>query len=362
MTSVASKAQKEFPPSDETVARELFARLKNIKGTNPLCSYTLDRCRKMAPLIGEINRLKREQNAVILAHAYLPAEILYGVADVVGDSFQLSVSAQKAKANTIIFAAVDFMAETAKILNPSKRVLKPNRVGGCSLAESVTAAQVRQLRERYSDYTFVCYINTTAEVKAECDVTVTSSNVNGIIDAIENDKIFFLPDRLMAQNILAHLRATGSQKKLQWSDGTCYVHQQYDARTIPMIRRQFPGVKVLAHPECHPTIAQMSDYTGSTSGMVNYVAASDSKKFFVMTECGLVGKMQAENPGKEFVGSCILCRYMKSNSLEDIYRVLVAPAASDEVIIDEDVRKRAERSLEKMFFYASAAQPAATRH
>ena len=199
-------------------AEQLYEKLKPIKVGSPLCEFTLEHCRRIHPVIRRIEELKKERNAIILAHNYVAPEILYGVADHIGDSYGLAKTARDSTAEVIVFPAVRFMAETAKILNPDKTVIDPNPDGGCSLADGITPADVRRLRQEYPDHTFVCYINTTAEVKALCDVCVTSSNVYRIIEAIDNDDIYFLPDKLMAQNVIQHLQTRGVDKNIAWYD------------------------------------------------------------------------------------------------------------------------------------------------
>ncbi|NIQ01433.1 MAG: quinolinate synthase NadA, partial [Nitrospinaceae bacterium] len=194
-------------------AEALYEKLKDIQVGSPFCRFTPEVCRDLLPVIQRIEELKREKNAVLLAHNYVAPQILYSVADHTGDSFGLSKTARDSEADVIVFAAVRFMAETAKILNPDKTVLDPNPDGGCSLADGITGSDVRRLRRRFPDHTFVCYINTTAEVKAECDVCVTSSNVYTILEKIENDRIYFLPDRLMGENLINHLKSRGVTKK-----------------------------------------------------------------------------------------------------------------------------------------------------
>jgi quinolinate synthase len=340
----------------ETIASELFERLHRVKLAGSNCSYDRERCLQLAPIIQEIRELKHERNAVILAHSYLTPDIIYSVADHVGDSYGLSLRAQETSKTTIVFAAVDFMAETAKIMNPTKTVLAPNRMGGCSLAESINGEQVRNLRRQYPDHTFVCYINTTAEVKAECDVSVTSSNVYGIISTLANDKIFFLPDALMGQNIACYLKTHGVKKQLIWSDGRCYVHEQYDGNTIPRIRSMYDHqVAVLAHPECKPEVVQQADFVGSTSDMMKEIKKRGKGKYFLLTECGLGERLQVENPEAEFVGSCIMCKYMKGNTLLDIRDALRDPAER-EIHIPEDIRLRAERNLRNMYTLTDEAR------
>lgn len=332
---------------------ELFKKLEHLKIGGNTCLYTPEKCDELAPLINEINQLKKEKNAYILAHSYVTPDIIYGVADWVGDSYELSKRAKEVNQDTIVFAAVKFMADTAKLLNPSKTVIIPSKNNGCSLADSITGVQVKQLRAKYPEHTFVCYINTTADVKAECDVCVTSSNVYHIIEKLPNDKIYFLPDRLMAINVIEHLKAKGIEKQVIYWDGACYVHDEYDADLIRYFRTEFPNLEVVSHPECNDGVIKESDFVGSTSQMINYVKQSDKTQFFMLTECGLIDRLKLEAPGKEFVGTCTMCRYMKSNSLAHIKRVLQQPDPEDIITIDDATRENALKCIEKMFFYAS---------
>jgi len=332
--------------------QELYEKLKNIRVGTTVCQFSLKKCAELVPLINEINELKEEKNAVILVHSYVSPEIIYGVADFVGDSYQLSVDATRTSASTIVFAAVRFMGETAKILNPQKEVLIPGLLDGCSLAESITATEVRKLHKQFPKHTFVCYINTTADVKAECDVCVTSANVHDIIEAIPNDKIYFLPDKFMGQNIILEMARRGVKKDIQYYRGTCYVHEEYGTEQIHRVRLEYPEAKIVSHPECNTEVCEQSDFVGSTSQMIRYMAESEAKEFLMLTECGLSSRIQVEMPHKRFVGSCTMCKYMKSNSLEDIRRVLVKPTARDRVIIDENVRFKAKKCIAAMFKYA----------
>lgn len=334
-------------------ADSLFETLKDVKLGGTTCLYPIEKCEELAPKINRVNALKKEKNAVILSHSYVSPEIIRGVSDFVGDSYELSKWAKQTSADTIVFTAVKFMAETAKLLNPNKQVLIPSKINGCSLADSITGEQVKTLRQQYPDFTFVCYINTTADVKAECDVCVTSSNVYHIIETIENNKIYFLPDALMGKNVINYLANKGIQKDIQLWNGTCYVHEEYDPEMIQYIRSQHDGVKVLTHPECSEKVLHASDFVGSTSQMVNYVKDTDAPSFFMLTECGLTARLQAEDPNKRFVGSCTMCKYMKSNTLDDIERVLTQPDSDDIVVLDETVRKRAVSCIDAMFHYAS---------
>ncbi len=328
----------------------LYAKLKNVESGG--CRITPERIDHILPIIHEINTLKREKNAVILAHSYVSSEIVYGVADFTGDSYKLSKDAKGTTADTIVFAAVRFMAETAKILNPEKEVLIPSEPNGCSLADSITGDDVRRLKKENPDFAFICYINTTADVKAECDVCVTSSNVYDIVERYPSDKIFFVPDKLMGQNVMAEMKKRGVKKEIKLYDGVCYVHETYDAMNIFSLRQKYPGLKVLSHPECNPQVAQASDFVGSTGEMMKYVKASPDNRFLMMTECGLANRLEVEVPEKKFVGSCTLCKYMKANTLSDILRVLKDPRPADRVNLEESLRLRALRSIERMFEYA----------
>jgi len=338
--------------TDTVTPEELFEKLKHLKIGGNTCLYTPEKCAEIAPLINEINQLKKEKNTYILAHSYVTPDIIYGVADCVGDSYELSKRAKEVEQDTIVFAAVKFMADTAKLLNPDKTVIIPSKNNGCSLADSITGSQVKELREKYPDYTFVCYINTTADVKAECDVCVTSSNVYKIVEELPNDKIYFLPDRLMAINVIEHLKIKGVQKDIQYWDGTCYVHEEYDSDLIKYFKTEFPDVEVVSHPECNDDVIKESDFVGSTSQMINHVKDSAKSQFFLLTECGLIDRLKLEAPGKEFIGTCTMCRYMKSNSLSHIKRVLRDPDPEDIIRIEDETREKALQCIEQMFKYA----------
>ena len=335
----------------QITAEELYEKLKDIKLGASVCQYSLRKCEEFVPLINEINELKEEQNAVILAHSYISPEIIYGVSDFVGDSYKLSKDALTTAAQTIVFVAVRFMGETAKILNPEKEVLIPATLDGCTLADSINAAQVRSLRKEYPGYTFVCYINTTAQVKAECDVCVTSSNVYTIVANIPNDKIYFLPDKYMGENLRNHFKRRGLNKDIQYYNGVCYVHEEYNIEDILKIRLEYPDAKIVSHPECNSMVVDNSDFVGSTEQMIKFVRETKAQEFLMLTECGLSSRLQAESPDKKLVGSCTVCKYMKSNTLENILRVLKNPTDADRVVLGEGIRLRALKSIEAMFFY-----------
>ncbi|HUG10403.1 MAG TPA: quinolinate synthase NadA [Opitutaceae bacterium] len=316
--------------------------------------WNYESCLAIAPLTLEINRLKREKNAVILAHSYVDPEIIHGVGDFKGDSYYLSVQAKKSKADVIVFAGVVFMAETAKILCPSAQVLVPDRGSGCSLADSITGEDVRRLKALHPGAPVVCYINSTAEVKAESDVCVTSGNVVDIIAKLDAHRILFVPDRLMAQNVRVDLAKRGIAKEIISSDGTCMVHDQFTADQVAEARAQFPGLKIVAHPECPEDVASAADFVGSTGAMMKYVRTTDAPYFLMLTECGLVSRLEMENAEKHFIGGCRLCPYMKLNGLEKIRDALVSPRPDQIITLNEDLRLRAARCIERMFELAPA--------
>lgn len=317
-------------------AQRLYQKLNKL-------GWAEEDCEQIAPMTLEINQLKKEQNAVILAHSYQTPDIMYGVGDFVGDSYGLSVKAIDHPADKIVFCSVYFMGETAKLLNPEKEVLVPS-VAGCSLADSITPEQVRALRKMYPQAGVVCYVNTYAEIKAESDACVTSSNVVDVVEAMPQDEIIFIPDKLMGQN----LRSMTSKKIITW-EGTCIVHEGFDEQSVADIRRRFPDVKILAHPECTPGVVSLVDYAGGTSGMLNYVKNSPAKTFMMVTECGLTDRFKAEFQNKEVVGTCILCPFMKQIKLEDVLKALKNPDPGQIVEIDPEIADRARASLDKMF-------------
>jgi quinolinate synthase len=333
----------------------LYERLKNISVDNPLCTYTFERCKRLFPYVEAILKLKKEKNALILAHSYVHPDIVYGVADHCGDSYGLAINAKDTAADVIVFPAVRFMAETAKILNPSKIVIDPNPNGACSLADSIDHEEVLKLKEKYPSHTFVCYINTTAATKALCDVCVTSSNVYKIIEKIPNDKIYFLPDKLMGQNIQNYLKEKKIDKELLYYHGTCYVHEQFEPEQIDFYKARHPTLKVLAHPECKPEVVKKADAVCSTTGMIDYVKAhkDSNSALLLLTECGIASRLQVENPELKLVGSCSMCRFMRSNSLEAIYHALKNPEPFQIIEIDPAIQKAAMRCIEMMFHFGS---------
>lgn len=336
-------------PAVEAEAERLLRLLMHVDCDPHGRTWNLDTCREIAPLTLEINRLKREKDAVILTHSYVEPEIIYGVGDFKGDSYYLSEKARESRAKIIVFAGVVFMAETAKILSPHATVVVPDRHSGCSLADSIDGEGVRRLKALYPDATVVCYINSTAEVKAESDVCVTSGNVYDIVANLPAQRVLFVPDRLMAENVREELKRRGVAKQIISSDGTCVVHDQFTPAQIAEARAQFPGLKVVAHPECTPEVAAVADFVGSTGAMMTYVKATAAPYFLMLTECGLVGRLEVEAPEKNFIGGCRLCPYMKMNTLEKVRDALLAPRPDQIITLDEDLRQRAARCIDRMF-------------
>ncbi len=344
-------AQKANDPI-ETEALRLLRSLIHVE-----CSagrkWNIETCREIAPLTLEINRLKKEKNAVILAHSYVEPEIIYGVGDFKGDSYFLAEKAKQAKADVIVFAGVVFMAETAKILSPDALVVVPDRDSGCTLADSISAEDVRSMKSLYPDATVVCYINCTAEVKAESDVCVTSSNVYDIVAGLPSKRVLFVPDRLMADNIRKEMANRGVDKEIISSDGTCVVHEEFTVAQIDEARKTFPGLKIVAHPECSQEVATHADFLGSTGEMMKYVKSTDAPYFLMLTECGLVSRLVVEDPEKNFIGGCRLCPYMKMNTLLKIRDALANPQPEQIITLEDGLRKRAAHCIERMFELAS---------
>ncbi len=301
-------------------------------------------CKLIAPLTLEINKLKKVKKTVVLAHSYQTPDIIYGIGDFVGDSYQLGKEAQKTNAKTIIFCGVRFMAETAKILNPKKNVILPAVGAGCSLADSITAKDVRELKAKHPGVPVVTYVNTSAEVKAESDVCCTSANALKIIESFKDDRIIFLPDELMAKN----MQKLTKKKLISWK-GRCIVHEDFNAEKINRFRKLHPGMMVLAHSECPPAVASAADYVGGTEGMIKKVRGSKASSYMLITECGLSDRLRVECPGKELIGMCGLCPYMKQNTLPLVLETLKRPRKEQIIQIPEKIRVKAEKALLKMF-------------
>lgn len=307
--------------------------------------YTREHWQTIAPYIYEINRLKAEKNAVILAHNYMTSDVFYGVGDVVGDSLMLARKAAESDADIIVQCGVHFMAETSKILAPHKKVLMPDMKAGCSLAESITGADVRALKEKYPGIPVVSYVNTTAEVKAETDVCCTSSNALQIVNALGaegHDMVIMTPDKFLAQNVAAQTNV----KIIIW-DGTCEVHERFSAQDVRDMRAQYgDDVVVLAHPECPPEVIAESDISGSTAQMDDYIKENKPKRAVLMTECSMSDNVAANNPEVELIGTCQMCPHMKRISLPKILEAL--RTESPEVLLDPKIAERARRPIERM--------------
>ena len=294
-----------------------------------------------APLIHKINMLKKEKNAVVLAHNYQTPEIFHGIADIAADSLALAVEAEKTDADIIILCGVHFMAETAKLMNPNKKVLLPDMGAGCSLASSITGKDVRMLKEKYPGVPVVTYVNTSAEVKAESDICCTSANAVKVVESLGTDKVIFLPDQYMAKYVQTKTKV----QIISWI-GTCIVHEKFSAQEIKDIKKQNPEIKVLTHPECPPEVIAASDFTGSTSGMSKYVKNNQPKKVMLVTECSMSDNVQVNNPNVSFIRPCNLCPYMKRISLQKILECL--EKETNEILIPEIIIKKAQRAVERM--------------
>lgn len=329
-------------------AHRLYGLLKSVSKQDG-SKWTYDDCLAAAPYTLSINQFKKEKNAVILAHSYTTPDIVYGVADFRGDSYELALKARDSSADVIVFAGVWFMAETAKILNPNKKVLIPAGHAGCTLADALTGEDVKRLRAQHPGVPALCYINSVAEVKAQCDSCVTSGNVFDIAQKMPGDELIFVPDLLMAQNLEAELKRRGTPKKIIAAGGSCYVHSHYRPEDVQKLRADYPGIKVVAHPECPIEVCRLCDYMGSTKGMSAYVAASSDKCFGMLTEFGLVNRLEAEHADKQFIWPCGVCKYMKRNTLANMLDALIDPTPEQVVEMDPALAAAAKKSIDKMF-------------
>jgi len=291
--------------------------------------------------IDAIVALKKRRNAVILAHNYQTPEIFHCVADIVGDSLALAREAMKVEADVIVLAGVHFMAETAKLLNPSKTVLIPDRSAGCSLADSITPEDVRLLRQNYPGVPIVTYVNTSAAVKAESDICCTSGNAKAVIESLGVERVIMLPDEYLARNIAAETKV----KVITWT-GHCEVHERFTAEEVRQLRENHPGVVVLAHPECPPDVLAEADFAGSTAAMSSYVATKRPPRVVLLTECSMSDNVAVQYPELEFIRPCNLCPHMKTITLRNIRHAL--ETLQHEVTIDENVAARARLAVERM--------------
>ncbi len=291
----------------------------------------------------EILKLKEEKNAVILAHYYVRPEV-QAIADYVGDSFYLSKVAVDLKEQTIIFCGVSFMGESAKILNPEKRVLMPDMAADCPMAHMAAAEKIQKVREEYDDLAVVCYINSTAELKRHSDVCVTSANAVQIVKALPNKNIFFIPDRNLAHYIAEQV----PEKHFIYNEGFCIVHEYMEVEEIKEAKAAHPEAEVLSHPECPPAVLEMSDYIGSTKGIIQQAGITDAKEMIICTESGVLYELEKRYPDKKFYFTETLpvCRNMKKVTLEKVLHVL--QTGENEIFVDEVVREESKKPLERM--------------
>jgi quinolinate synthase len=309
---------------------------ERVRGVIPEAEWVIH-----APLVERILELKRERNAVILAHNYQTPEIFHGVADIVGDSLALAREGARVEADVIVLAGVHFMAETAKILSPEKTVLIPDLRAGCSLAESITGADVRELRRRYPGVPVVTYVNTSAEVKAESDICCTSSNAVEVVESLGVDRVICLPDQYLAKWV-----ATRTDVDIIWWNGACEVHERFTGDEIRRYRESFPGAVILAHPECPGDVLEEADYVGSTAGMTKWVRDHQPEQVIMITECSMSDNLAADNPDVDFVRPCNLCPHMKRITLDGIVRAL--ETLEHQVEVEPQVAARARRAVERM--------------
>ena len=338
MTDVRSvlKDAYDLTPSAELAASmaDIYARMDRVVTPPDFAIY--------APYIKAINELKAKRNAVILAHNYMTPEIYHGIADVVGDSLQLAIEAAKVEADVIVQCGVHFMAETSKILSPSKTVLMPDMEAGCSLAESITAAGIEEMRAKYPGAPVVSYVNTTAEVKAASDICCTSSNAAQIVAAMDSHTVIMTPDQYLAQNIANQV----PEKNVVWWEGSCIVHEQYTAQDINDFREWNPGTRIIAHPECPPDVVAASDFSGSTSGIIDYVTRERPEKAMLVTECSMASNIADNLPDVDFVGPCNMCPYMKKITLEKVLYAL--HTMTGQVEVDPAVADKARLAVQRM--------------
>ncbi|EKS10340.1 quinolinate synthase NadA [Leptospira santarosai] len=293
------------------------------------------------PLIQEIQKLKKEKNAILLGHNYMTPDVFHGVSDITGDSLYLSKVAADTEADIILFNGVHFMAETAKLMSPQKKVLIADLKAGCSLAESITRQDVIDLKQKYPGVPVVTYVNCTADVKAETDICCTSANALQVVESLESDTVIFLPDRYLAANV-----QNLTKKKIITHPGSCMVHEMYSAEDIELTRRQFPGVTVISHPECKTEVVDRSDYSGSTSQMSDFIRKSGAKNIFLITECSMGDNLRSEFPDRHFVSTCQVCPHMKRITLEKIRDSLLFDRY--EIHLDPEVIEKGRMSVQRM--------------
>jgi quinolinate synthase len=343
--------------SNETSSDKMY------EGLSQLLSDTVPdfELRLKAEIAAEINRVKREKNAIILGHNYMEPSLFYSIPDHVGDSLDLSRRASEATADIIVFCGVRFMAETAKLLNPNKLVLLPSEKAGCSLAASITAEDVRQLKKKFPGLPVITYVNTYADVKAESDICCTSTNAVEVVKSFNTDRVIFLPDEYLAKNVA---RETGKKiifpttdaRKLSEDDldyqmvgwlGRCEVHDKFTVEDIEAVRKQFPDVVILAHPECSPEVVEASDYSGSTNAMIRYVEKTEAPRYLLLTECSMGENIASANPHKEMLRLCsVRCPHMNQITLEDTLASL--RELKYQIEIPVEIQEKARQAVERM--------------
>jgi len=331
--TTTSQFSPAFTPEVARATAPIYDRLRNVI---PDIEWPVH-----APWIARINELKQQRNAIILAHNYQTPEIFHGVADLTGDSLALARQAVKTEADVIVLCGVHFMAETAKILNPKKTVLIPDLNAGCSLAASITAEDVRLLRQRYPDVPVVTYVNTSAAVKAECDICCTSANALEVVESLGSERVIFLPDEFLG----LHVAEQTEIEVIVWK-GHCEVHERFTAEDLRSYRQQFPDIEILAHPECPPSVLKEADFIGSTSGMIRHVGEQRPNRIVMITECSMSDNVAVEFPEIEFIRPCNLCPHMKTITLPKIFDSL--QKLEFQIQVDPEVAERARLSLERM--------------
>ena len=323
----------EFTPEVKIATDPIYQKISKVM---PEIEWSIH-----APYIHKINQLKKEKNAIVLAHNYQTPEIYHGIADVAADSLALAIEAAKTKADIIVMAGVHFMAETSKLMSPQKKVLLPDMNAGCSLSSSVTGEDVRLLKKKYPGVPVVSYVNTSADVKAETDICCTSANAVKIVESLGVKKVIFLPDDYLAKYVASQTNV----EIIAWK-GICMVHDQFNEKEIHDIRERNPGIKIIAHPECPPDVIKASDFAGSTGGMINYVKDNQPKKVMMVTECSMSDNIQVENPNVEFIRPCNLCPHMKKITLPKILDCL--QNETGEIIMDKEIIEKARIPVERM--------------
>jgi len=323
----------DYTPTVANATRPIYEKLR---GVLPEIEWSVH-----APYVAVINELKRERNAVILAHNYQTPEIYHGVADITGDSLALARQAARTNADVILLCGVHFMAETAKLLSPEKTVLIPDLEAGCSLASSITADDVRLLRQRYPNVPVVTYVNTSAAVKAESDICCTSANAVDVVESLGVDRVIFLPDEFLGRYVASQT----SVEIILWK-GHCEVHERFTAEDVRSYKQQFANIEVLAHPECPPEVLAEVDFVGSTAGMVDYLHQSSARRVVMITECSMSDNVAVEFPSIDFIRPCNLCPHMKRITLPKILRSL--RTMEHQIEIDPAIAERARLAVERM--------------